>query len=559
MALVGVCVVLSLFGGRLVQLQGIDASSYAATANEIGREQNKINAPRGDIVDRDGAALASTAEAYHVTVDQTQVTNPAAYALQLEGFLGVDAGTLQEKLTGDDRFVYLAKNVPGAAWRKIESLGLTGIYSEDATARDYPSDGVGGNIVGVLGSDGTGLTGLEQSMNQRLAGQDGRASYLYSPSGQRIPTSAENTVQQPEPGTSLRLTVDRDVQWYTQQALGEAVEHAGAEDGAAVVMDVETQEVVAMAGTPVFDPNAPGETEAQDRGNKAVEDAYEPGSVFKPLTVAAAIEEGHADASSVYSVPDNIRRSGETINDYYSHGEDSMTLAGIVAKSSNVGMVLATQDVDKDAFRGYLHDFGVGTPPSVGLPAETGGSLPEDWSDLTRDNIAFGQGVSTSAVQMASAYATIANGGVRVEPSIVSGTVEPDGDETPAEPSESTRVISEETAAEVTTMMEAVMGPDGTGEPALVDGYRVAGKTGTAQRVDPDCGCYADYNSSFMGFAPADDPRYVVTVSLFAPTNGNSGSSLAGPAFADIMRFALEQGGVAPSGTQAPQVPLFAE
>lgn len=558
-SLIGVCVVLSLFGGRLVQLQGLDASTYAATASEIGRDRFSIKAERGEILDRNGAVLANTAEAYDIAVDQTQVTNPAAYALQLEEHLDIDAGTLQQKLTGDDRFVYLAKAVPGATWRDIKALGLAGLYAHDAAARDYPAGGVAGNIVGVLGADGVGLTGLEQSMNDLLAGEDGHASYQYSPAGQRIPTSAEDSVQQPVPGTGLRLTVDRDLQWFTQQALAEAVDHAGAAGGAAVVMDVDTQEVLAMAGTPDFDPSEPGRTDAEDRGNKAVEDSYEPGSVFKPLTLAAVVEEGLADASTVYSVPDHIRRSGETIHDYYSHGEDQMTLAGIMAKSSNVGTVLAAQDLDKSTFRSYLEKFGLGTPPGIGLPAATGGILPKEWADLTRDNIAFGQGVSVSALQMASAYATIANGGVRVEPSMVAATIGPDGEETPAEPGKTTRVISEETAAEITMMMEAVMGDDGTGEPARVEGYRVAGKTGTAQRVDPDCGCYAKYNSSFMGFAPADDPQYVVVVSLFAPTNGNSGGGLAGPAFADIMRFALEQGGVAPSGTEPPQVPLFAE
>jgi cell division protein FtsI (penicillin-binding protein 3) len=556
---VGVCVVLSLFGGRLVQLQGLDASSYAAVANTIGLKPLIIHASRGEILDRHGATLANTVEAYNVTVDQTQVTNPAAYALQLEQLLGVDAATLQQRLTGTDRFVYVAKGLPGATWRQVKALRLAGIYPENASAREYPAGAVAGNIIGVLGSDGQGLTGLEQSMNAVLAGKDGRTTYQYSPGGQRIPTSTANSVRNPVPGTGLRLTIDRDVQWYAQQALADAVDAAAAADGVAVVMTADTQQIVAMAATPGFDPNEPAHTRADARGSKAVEEAYEPGSVFKPLTMSALIEQGAADPTSVFSVPDHIPRSGEVIHDYYNHPEQRMTLAGILAKSSNVGTVLASEQLDKGTFRTYLARFGLGAAPGLGLPAETGGDLPKEWSDLTRDTIAFGQGVSVSAVQLASAYATIANGGLRVEPTIVAATIGPDGDETPSEQGRSTRVISKETAADVTMMMEGVMGPDGTGKRALVPGYRVAGKTGTAQRVDPSCGCYAAYNSSFAGFAPADNPKYVVVVSLFDPKNGNSGGALAGPTFAKIMGFALEQAGVPPSHTQPPHVQLFAE
>jgi cell division protein FtsI (penicillin-binding protein 3) len=550
---------LSLFAGRLVQLQGLDASTYAASASQIGRDTVAITANRGDIVDRDGEPLASTIEAFNVTVDQTQVTNPAAYALQLEGVLDVETNAVQRALTGTSRFGYVAKGVSGATWRQVKALGLPGLYAEPAAARAYPAGAVGGNVVGFIGRDGSGLAGLEQSQDAALAGQDGEATYHYSPGGQRIPTSSGNAVKPPVAGTGLRLTLDRDLQWYAEQALAEAVDEAKADSGVATVMKVDTQEVLAMASTPVVDPNQPGKTDAEDRGNKAVESAYEPGSIFKPLTVAAIIEEGAAAPESVFSVPDHIRRGGETIHDYYDHPEQRMTLAGIVAKSSNVGTLLAAETIDSGAFRGYLEKFGLGSTPDLGLPAETGGILPEDWSDLTHDNIAFGQGVAVSSVQMASAYATIANGGVRVDPVLIAATVGADGEETVAAPGRTTRVVSEETAAKVTSIMEAVMGPDGTGKPALVDGYRVAGKTGTAQRVDPDCGCYRGYTSSFAGFAPADDPQYVVVVSLMNPRNGNSGGRLAGPAFADIMRFALEQGGVAPSGTEAPQLPLFAE
>ncbi|WP_166351483.1 peptidoglycan D,D-transpeptidase FtsI family protein [Phytoactinopolyspora limicola] len=554
------CVLLSLFAGRLVQLQGLDASTYAVTASQIGRITETLPADRGDILDRNGAPLAQAVEAYHVWVDQTEVTNPARYALQLEDILDDDAATLQEKLTGDRRYVYVAKSVSGSVWREIQALKLAGIGADNAEVRAYPAGAVGGSVIGFIGSDGTALAGLELSQDNQLAGEDGQVVYRRSPTGQRIPTGPVAR-QDPVTGSGLRLTIDRDLQWHAEQVLADAVDNARADGGVAVVLQLEpdAHEIVALASVPSVDPNDPNELEPADRGSRAVEEAYEPGSVFKPLTMAALIEEGVAGAESVYSVPDRIRRSGHTIRDYYNHPEQQMTLTGILAKSSNVGTLLATEAIGKDTFHEYLDRFGIGSATGIGLPAETSGRLPADMSDLTRDNVSFGQGVSVNAVQMASAYAAIANGGVRIDPTLISATIGADGQETPTEGAEPVRVVSEETAAEISEMMEAVMGEGGTGSGSTVDGYRVAGKTGTAQRIDPDCGCYRQFNSSFMGFAPADDPKYVVVVSVMNPRNGNSGSGLAGPAFADILRFALEGTGVQPSQEDPPRLPLFAD
>jgi len=387
---------------------------------------------------------------------------------------------------------------------------------------------------------------------------DGQSTYQLGPGGQRIPSSATTAIDEPEQGTDIALTLDRDLQWYAEEALADAVDNADAADGAAIVMDAETFEIVAMAGTPRLDPEEPAAVDAADRGNKAVQYSYEPGSVFKPLTMAAVIDAGVAGPASVYSVPDAIERSGEVINDHYNHAEQPMTLAGVMAKSSNVGTLLAAEDLGSGPFYDYLTAFGIGQPIDLGLPAETRGSLTEDMSDLTRDNVSFGQGVAVNIVQMATAYATIANGGVRLDPSLVAGQLDGDGELMPTERSEGTQVISEESADAVISMMETVMGPDGTGSPAAVEGYRVAGKTGTAQRVDPDCGCYRDYDVSFMGFAPADEPQYVVAVSLFDTTR-NSGGQSAGPTFADIMGFALERAGVPPSGTEPEYLPVVPE
>jgi cell division protein FtsI (penicillin-binding protein 3) len=556
-SLVLICVLLSLFAGRLVQLQGLDASTYAAASGADDLRPVTLPAMRGPILDRDGEPLARSAEAFDLTVDQTLVTNPAAYALQLDGLLPADARTIQRALTGDKRFKYVAKKLTPETWRAIDALDLRGVFAEPASRREYPAGTVAGNIVGFTGAEGHGLAGVELAMDSTLAGTDGQMTCQLSAGGHCIP-SGNGSREAPTPGEGVRLTIDRDVQWYAEQAIGDAVAKARADAGIVVVMDTETFELVAMATSPVVDPNDPAAADDRSRGNRAVEDSYEPGSVFKPLTMAAVIEAGAADPSTVLSVPDHVSRSGKVINDYYDHGVEQMTLAGVLAKSSNVGTLLAAERIEKADFRDRLVGFGLGSKPELGLPGESAGGLPDDWSDLTRDTIAFGQGVAVSTVQMASAYATIANGGVRLPARLVEATVAEDGEQTPVVSGTPRRVVSEQTAAAVTLMMEGVMGEGGTGRSATVDGHRVAGKTGTAQRVDPACGCYRGYNASFMGFAPADDPRYVVAVSLLDPRRGNSGGALAGPVFADVMGFTLAQMGVAPSGTEPPTVDLFA-
>jgi cell division protein FtsI (penicillin-binding protein 3) len=557
-ALVLICVLLSLFAGRLVQLQGLDASTYVAVAGHDRLRPVVLPAQRGPILDRDGQPLARSSDAFNVTADQTLVTNPAAYALQLDGLLDADARSIQRILTGEKRFQYVAKKLTPQTWRAIDELDLQGIYAEPAAEREYPAGAVAGNVVGFVGAEGHGLAGVELAMQSVLTGADGERACQLSPGGHCIPLG-NGSRRAPVPGDGVRLTLDRDVQWYAEQALARQVATAKADAGNVVVMDTRTFEIVAMATSPAVDPGEPGATDDDERGNRVVEDAYEPGSVFKPLTMAAVIEEGKATPRTVLSVPDHIERSGEVINDYYGHGEEQMTLAGVLAKSSNVGTLLAAERIDKKAFRERLVAFGLGARPGLGLPGESAGRLPKEWADLTRDTIAFGQGVSVSTMQMATAYATIANGGLRLPARLVDAMIDADGTETAAATGSPIRVVSEQTAAAVTLMMEAVMGEDGTGHRASVDGYRVAGKTGTAQRVNPSCGCYEGYNSSFMGFAPADDPRYVVVVSVLNPRNGNSGGALAGPVFADVMGFTLAHMGVAPTGAESPDVPLFAD
>jgi cell division protein FtsI (penicillin-binding protein 3) len=421
-------------------------------------------------------------------------------------------------------------------------------------------------VLGFVGGTGkkndeslVGLEGLEKTYERLLAGKDGWMRYERDSAGRAIPLADQDRVD-PVPGRGLRLTIDRDIQWFTEQALAAKVSESRAQSGQAVVMDATTGAVLALADAPVVDPGDPGASPKADRGSRAAQEPYEPGSVQKVLTMAALLDAGVITPDDVIEAPDSIQRGNRVIGDFAGHEDWLLTPAGVLAKSSNVGTLLAAERLDKKTLRDYLLDFGYGEPVGLGLPLESASLLPEldEWSDLTHDTVSFGQGLATTVVHLASAYATIANGGVREQPHLVSSVIDPDGTERPVSLPEPTRVVSEQTAAEVTTMMEAVMGPEGTAQSVVVEGYRLAGKTGTAERVDPECSCYRGYTATFAGFAPADDPRLVVVVSIQDPKVGRYGGQLAGPVFADVLSFALPRLGIAPSGRPAAETPVFA-
>lgn len=552
-----VVLMLSLLGGRLLQLQAVDASAYALAATNERLTTVTLPAHRGSLLDAHGVPLAETVAAVDVTVDQTMIDDPRSTARKLAPLLRRDVDEIAKALSGDQRFGYVARGVSARRWRQIERRNLLGIFSEPAPQRVYPAHAVGGNVVGFVGDDGHGLAGLELAYDDVLAGVEGTLRYERGLDDERLPLGTVEDIQ-PRPGSDLRLTIDRDIQWRAQQALAAMVERSGARSGNLVAMDVETGAVLAMATAPTVDPNDPGGVAAEDRGNRPVEEAYEPGSVMKVLTAAALVEAGVVTPRTVFTVPDSLMRSGLLISDHSPHETARYTFAGIIAESSNVGTMLAAQRLDKDRLRQYFVDFGLGQPSGLDLPGETRGILPEAWSDLTRDTIVFGQGVAVTTLQMASAYATVAGGGVRMPPRLVDAVVAPDGSEQPVDYGEPRRVVSERTARTVRLLMEQVMGEGGTGSEIDIPGYRLAGKTGTAERVDDDCGCYRGYTASFMGFAPADDPKVVIAVSIQDPLNGYYGGVLAGPVWQQVMSFALQRLQVPPTGSRAPALPLHA-
>ncbi len=369
-------------------------------------------------------------------------------------------------------------------------------------------------------------------------------------------------------GQDLRTTIDRDLQWYAQRVLRQAVEDARGESGIAIVMDTRTGEVLAMADDPTFDASQPALSPVRDRRARSLNLSYEPGSVEKVLTLSALIDEGKVNARTKMLVPGELQRQDRVIHDHWEHGLIKLTLAGVLAKSSNVGTVLASDGFGPGELRAYLAKFGLGQPTNVGLGAESRGILPDPsiWNDQVEDRITFGQSLSVNAMQMAAAVNTIANKGVRVDPTLIQGeATRDDGMEIGTDVSTTHRVVSADAARQMTLMMERVVdAEDGVAPKANVPGYRVAGKTGTAQRV-VSCtvngvkqGCYDGSNTvSFAGFAPAEDPRFTVYVVIQDPkVSGAGGGATAGPVFSKLMGFALQRYGVVPSHRKQTVLPV---
>jgi cell division protein FtsI (penicillin-binding protein 3) len=438
-------------------------------------------------------------------------------------------------------------------------MQLPGIFKQDTSLRVYPANGLAAAVVGFVGRDGSGLGGLELSDNSLLAGTNGVDTFEAGAGGREIPSSESNQRDAVD-GSSIRLTINRDIQWAAERALSAQVRASGADSGTVVVMDPRTGAILALATAPSFDPADPGAAPVADRGNRALSEVYEPGSTSKVMTVAAVIQEKTMTPNTPITVPNSLMRGGRVFHDDVTHGTWHLTLTGVLAKSSNLGAIQAGDTLGEARLYSYLKAFGMGDPTGIGFPGESRGILApvSRWSRAQFATLAFGQGMSLNAVQATSVYATIANDGVRVEPSLVAGTTAPDGTFTSSPPARQVRVVSPQTATTVRAMLESVVSADGTAPKANIAGYRVAGKTGTANRVDPGCSCYRGYTASFIGFAPADHPRLVVSVVLQNPRRGHYGGTLAAPVFKTVMSFALQSLDIPPTGSVPPRMRLWA-
>jgi cell division protein FtsI (penicillin-binding protein 3) len=545
--------------GRLAFVQGVDGAAYANAAEQDRLRTYPIAALRGAVLDRDGNPFAYTVAASRVVADPTLVTHPARTARALSSLLDKPEAELTEKLGQDNRYVVLADKVTPETTDAIDELALPGISFEDDPVRLYPTGAVGGQVVGFVGRDGTGLAGIEHTFQDELAGTPGHRRVEVGSGGNPIPSGIDESTPAVD-GDTVKLTLDEDLQYVTEQRLAQACADGATTRASAVVLDVHTGHVAAMGSCPGYDPGNYSKTDPDLLGNPIVSDVFEPGSVMKAVTLSAALEEGKAEPDTVLTVNGHIQAGDKVVTDAHDHEPIQWTVTGILAKSSNVGAIMLAREVGDEKLEHYLRAFGLGSTTGIELPGESAGILQHsaDWTASRAANVPIGQGVSVTTLQMASIYQTIANGGVRIAPRIVDSVTDPAGHVTAAREPDSARVISKATADKMAYMLEAVVGPGGTAPLGEVDGFRVAGKTGTAQRANPACNCYegGGYVTTFVGFAPADDPQYVVAVDLERPTSDAEGGQVAAPVFADVMKYALTAGGVVPSGTPRPDFVL---
>jgi cell division protein FtsI (penicillin-binding protein 3) len=550
---------LVLVVGRLAVLQGVDGAEYANAAEQDRLRTYPVAALRGAVLDRDGDPFAYTVDASRVVADPAVVRDPARTALALTDLLDVPVPELTGKLSEDSRYVVLASQISPETTDAIEALELAGIFFEDDPVRLYPAGTVGGQVVGFVGRDGAGLAGIEQSFEEELAGTPGQRRVEVGSGGNPIPSGIDESSPATD-GDTVTLTLDQDLQYVAEERLAEACADGATTRASAIVLDVTTGRVVAMGSCPGYDPGSYSRTDPDLLKNPLVSDVFEPGSVMKAVTLAAALEEGVAAPDTVLSVNGHIEAGDRVVTDAHDHAAIDWTVTGILAKSSNVGTIMLAREVGDEKLEQYLRAFGLGGRTGIELPAESPGILEPsaDWTSSRAANVPIGQGIAVTTLQMASVYQAIANDGVRVAPRIVDSLTAPDGTVTEAPDAPATRVVSEDTAEDLAYMLEAVVTPEGTAPLAQIEGFRVAGKTGTAQRPNPETGSYegGGYVTTFAGFAPADDPRYVIAVDLERPDSDDEGGQVAAPVFAGIMRHALAAGGIAPSGAARPEFVL---
>lgn len=590
---------------RLIQVQLFQSDGLAHDAAQQRTDRINLVAGRGAVVDRDGRDLAYTMKAAMIIahpaelpaymedryrIDPRSDDNPDGalppqeqldeIVNELPGMLDGDADTvkkdeLRAALTSDERYTRLVTNVdPDVAQKIVERFPE--LAAEPQNVRQYPNGAVGANIIGKYGWVDSGVEGgqygLELSQDALLQGTDGSYTADFG-DGAIIP----GTLRDRHPavdGDSISLTLDSDAQAYVQQQVQQAKEKSGAASASAVVLDAKTAQVIAMATSDTINPM--GDLQKQvDQGkeftNRVVESAFEPGSVAKVMTAAAAIEEGKTTPDEVLQVPGSINLAGVTVKDAWDHGVVPYTTTGVFGKSSNVGTLMLAQRVGEQKYSEYLEKFGIGQATGLGLPAETAGYVPDlaQWSGGTFANLPIGQGMSMSLLQMTSIYQAIANDGVRITPTLINSVTTADGTQIPQDRPAETRVVSPATARTVTDMFRAINQKDpsgvqqGTAPTAGIEGYQTAGKTGTAQQIDPETKAYSNsrYWITYAGIAPADDPRFVVGIMLDNPqrSSDGSGGQSAGPLFHDIGSWMLDHYNVPLSATAAPQLILEAQ
>lgn len=565
----GTLLALALFatiGIRLIVLQVVQTPAYADGGLTDRLRPVILSAPRGAIYDRSGAVLAHSVEARYVYADPTLVTDPEGTAAALSPLLGIPRSTLLEDLgrtkTPDgftSQFQYLARGVEIGTAKKIMELNLPGINTDQDERREVPGGDLAANLLGFIGDDMRGLEGLEARYDELLRGVNGKRVFEAGRGdlGTAIP-GGYNKVTPAKPGSSLELTIDRDLQFECQRILSAAAGEDKATVAAMVVLDVHTGEVLAQASHPTYSASDWKNSASTDREDAATSFVVDPGSVHKAITFAAALQEGVIKPGDTITVAPSVSKGGKTFADTHpAPAGTKMSLPGILAYSSNVGTIKIADKLGPQKLYDYQRMFGLGEATGEGVPGEATGRVlpPAQWSASSYGSVPIGHSVDATPLQMAAAYAAIANDGTWIQPHLIKETIAPNGTRTPAAAPQSRQVISPENAATLRQMLEAVVTvPGATGTKAAIPGYRVAGKTGTGSRVLN--GRYAPGEvASFIGMAPAEQPRYVVAV--FAYTPGGGGGDIAAPAFKKMMNFTLTHYRVPQTGTKPPKFVVY--
>ena len=565
-----------LLGGlalRLVYVQGIDPTGQAAAAMDQRLTHQETLPQRGSILDRDGDVLAASVRRYDIVVDQrlvkdfnewdreareTVLVDVDSRLASLAEVLGMSEEEVREATIGSRPYAVVRRSVTPEVRDKAMALNVPGLLSEAVDRRTYPNGSVAGSIIGFMGGDGTALEGLELSQDDVMTGTPGTRTFEVGADGIRIPNAPLEEVPAVD-GADLRLTVDKDAQWFAQETLGALAAEYDAEWANAVVMDVKTGDVIVMADSTTVDPADPDATEGNFRTSTVMSTPYEPGSTGKALPIAAAVDAGKVTATDGFTVPGSQDFDGQTIRDFSPHPTFDMTVAGIYARSYNTGTVQIAEKITDEQRYEYMRSFGVGQPIDLGLPQQAGSVLvpPEQWDGRQRLTTAFGQGYTQTTLHTAQMYQALANGGVLIPARLIDATVDGDGAEKRWESSaEPHRVVSEETAAQMLRMMETVV-TQGTSKAAAIPGYRVGGKSSTAEAAS-DTGKYDGYNLGFTAVAPLDDPRFVVSVSMHRPPS-KQGSRDVSVAAATIMEYMLRQADVPATGAEPNDYRVFVD
>jgi cell division protein FtsI (penicillin-binding protein 3) len=538
----GFLLIFSFAIARAFWLQGIRGGALRAEAH--GQQVTEVTIPgqRGRILDRNGKVLAASEDAADVIATPYQVKNPAQVAMDLHEVLGMPTTDLLEPL--QDRgsgFAYLARKVGADEAARVEKLNIAGISTVPTSRRFYPQGELASQVIGAVGSENQGLTGLEEAQNEVLGGANGEQDVIHDALGRPI---RMDTVTPASVGEDIQITLDAAIQAKTEEALATAGEHFEAQGATAIVMNANTSEILAMANWPGYDPSNLEEASDEQLQNRATGFTYEPGSTFKAFTVAAALEDEVVTPETSFYLPSEIQVADREIGEAHERPPIDATASQMLAQSSNVGAVRIGLAEGADRFSRWISNFGFGRVTGLDYPGEERGIVPErdEYSGSTMGNLPIGQGLAVTPVQMATGYAAIANGGILRKPSLIStvGGQPTDGE------GEDRRVLSERTAGQLRNMLEGVLEPGGTASSVSVPGYVLAGKTGTAQKVVGGTYSEDEYVASFVGFAPAQRPKLLVAVVVDEPLYVHTGGEVAAPVFGEIAEFALPYLGVSP-------------